>query len=203
MNDTQEKILQVAIRVYAEAGYHGTTTRRLAEEAGVNEVTLFRHFGSKDALLRAAVERFASSSSAHLDFETSDPDAELRRWAHSVFEHFYGKRNFIRRVMADMVEFPEMAPRFCDNQDQEWHQLAAWLRRLTERGLLPVREPLLVETTGGLLLGALLTHALWRDYIPDVPPADLCVDGFIDGFWRAARAPAASPAPATTAARLK
>jgi hypothetical protein len=60
-----------------------------------------------------------------------------------------------------------------------------------------------VETTGGLLLGALFTHAMWRDYVDDVPPADLCIEGFIDAFWRAARAPAASPAPATTTARSK
>lgn len=192
MNDTQDRILQVAIRLYAESGYHGTTTRRLAEEAGVNEVTLFRHFGSKDVLLRTAIEQYAGKDRTHLDFETDEPEGELHRWAHAVFDHFYGKRNLIRRVMADIVEFPEMAPRFCNDQDEEWAQLAGFLHRLSQRGLLPAREPFQLEATGGLLLGALFTHAMWRDYIESVPPAEACIEGFLDAFWRSARAPAAA-----------
>lgn len=35
----------------------GATTRRIAERAGVNEVTMFRRFGIKSALIRAAIER--------------------------------------------------------------------------------------------------------------------------------------------------
>ena len=40
ITDARTKILEVAAKLYAEAGYRGTTTRRVANEAGVNEVTL-------------------------------------------------------------------------------------------------------------------------------------------------------------------
>ena len=53
--DIRWKLLDAAARVYAETGYRGATTRRIAQVAGVNEVTLFRHFGSKDALIREAL----------------------------------------------------------------------------------------------------------------------------------------------------
>lgn len=42
----------------AEKGYDGTTTKEIALAAGVNEVTLFRHFGTKEKLLEAAFSRF-------------------------------------------------------------------------------------------------------------------------------------------------
>lgn len=53
--DTRQRLLDAAARVFARDGINGATTRAIAEEAGVNEVTLFRHFGSKDGLLDAVV----------------------------------------------------------------------------------------------------------------------------------------------------
>jgi len=55
---TSEKILLAAIDLMAEKGYDGTTTKEIALAAGVNEVTLFRHFGTKEKLLEAAFNRF-------------------------------------------------------------------------------------------------------------------------------------------------
>lgn len=49
--DTETKILQAAQRLFARQGYGGTTTRDLAQAAGVAEGTLFRHFESKKAIL--------------------------------------------------------------------------------------------------------------------------------------------------------
>jgi AcrR family transcriptional regulator len=55
---TSDKILLAAIDLMAEKGYDGTTTKEIAAVAGVNEVTLFRHFGSKQKLLAAAFDRY-------------------------------------------------------------------------------------------------------------------------------------------------
>jgi AcrR family transcriptional regulator len=55
---TAEQILSTFLRLVAERGLDATTTRALAEEAGVNEVTVFRHFGDKATLAREAVRRF-------------------------------------------------------------------------------------------------------------------------------------------------
>lgn len=55
---TSERLLLAAINLMAEKGYDGTTTKEIAATAGVNEVTLFRHFGTKEKLLEAAFQRF-------------------------------------------------------------------------------------------------------------------------------------------------
>jgi AcrR family transcriptional regulator len=46
-------IIQAVRRVFAEKGFHGTTTRELAKEAGVSEALLFKHFPNKEALYSA------------------------------------------------------------------------------------------------------------------------------------------------------
>jgi len=50
-NETEVRILKAAQRLFAKRGYGGTTTRDLAQAAGVAEGTLFRHFDSKKAIL--------------------------------------------------------------------------------------------------------------------------------------------------------
>src|ERR1700674_945631 len=46
-------IIKAVQRVFAEKGFDGTTTRELAEEAGVSEALLFKHFPNKEALYSA------------------------------------------------------------------------------------------------------------------------------------------------------
>src|SRR5580692_8202400 len=56
--ETRERILSAAREVIAKKGKRGATTREIADVAGVNEATLFRHFGTKEALLVACAQHF-------------------------------------------------------------------------------------------------------------------------------------------------
>ncbi len=49
--NTRDKILKAAQKLFARNGYDGTTTKELAEKAGIAEGTLFRHFTNKKAVL--------------------------------------------------------------------------------------------------------------------------------------------------------
>ncbi len=49
-------IIRAALRVFAENGFHGTTTKALARAAGVSEALIFRHFPSKEELYAAMQE---------------------------------------------------------------------------------------------------------------------------------------------------
>jgi TetR/AcrR family transcriptional regulator len=50
--NAEHRILEAALKVFASEGYTGATTRKIAEEANVAEVTLFRKFKSKENLLK-------------------------------------------------------------------------------------------------------------------------------------------------------
>jgi AcrR family transcriptional regulator len=52
-DERRSAIVQAATKVFAENGFHGTTTRQLAKAAGVSEALLYKHFPSKESLFDA------------------------------------------------------------------------------------------------------------------------------------------------------
>ncbi|MBV8637554.1 MAG: TetR/AcrR family transcriptional regulator [Candidatus Eremiobacteraeota bacterium] len=64
-DQTRDRIVSAAREVIARKGKRGATTREIADQAGVNEATLFRHFGNKESLIIAVAK-------------ASCPDAKLR-----------------------------------------------------------------------------------------------------------------------------
>lgn len=56
--DKQQKIVEAAIKIFAEKGYTATSTNEIAKAAGVAEGTIFRHFGTKENLLLSVIVPF-------------------------------------------------------------------------------------------------------------------------------------------------
>ncbi|NLY82592.1 MAG: TetR/AcrR family transcriptional regulator [Clostridiales bacterium] len=54
--ERKQQILETAIKLFAEKGYKGTTTLQIAKQAEITEVTLFRHFSSKQEILLEGIE---------------------------------------------------------------------------------------------------------------------------------------------------
>ncbi|GJG87093.1 hypothetical protein tb265_22740 [Gemmatimonadetes bacterium T265] len=134
----RDQILDAAARVYAEHGFRGATTRRIADAAGVNEVTLFRTFGSKAALIQAALRHTgaADASAPHaLPEAPRDPERELSAWAAVQLEHLRTKRALIRQAMNDFETRPDAAyaAQGWDAADVELHR---YLVRLGEYGFV-------------------------------------------------------------------
>jgi len=57
-NDTSHHIMRIALKLFSEKGYYSTTTKEIARVANVNELTLFRHFGSKANLFQLTTEHY-------------------------------------------------------------------------------------------------------------------------------------------------
>ena len=72
--DTEERILDAASELFATHGYTATSTRAIAERAGVNEVTLFRRFENKLGILKALGARFMARSAGFAAAAAPDPD---------------------------------------------------------------------------------------------------------------------------------
>src|SRR5258708_1610604 len=108
--DIRDRILDAAKRVYAQHGFRGATTRLIAIEAGVNEVTLFRIFGSKaslfDALMQAHV---AEAPMPELPDDPVDPQTEMTEWCARVLGHMRENSALIRTSFGEIEDRPEAA----------------------------------------------------------------------------------------------
>ncbi len=105
--DVRGALLKAAIEVFGECGTRGATTRRIAQAADVNEVTLFRHFKCKDDLLHAALEAFARKAQALvLPEHPAHPRQELLAWCRAHHRELHKHRSLIRKAMSEHEEHP-------------------------------------------------------------------------------------------------
>ncbi len=113
---TQGRLLDAAARLLARDGLHGATTREIAADAGVNEVTLFRHFQSKEKLLGAVFRRVAAEQLQALSFAdpvtaAHDLRRDLRRCARRYSELLEKNQALIRAIIGEASRYPQHARR--------------------------------------------------------------------------------------------
>jgi len=110
--------------------------------AGVNEVTLFRTFGSKAALIDEAVRCCAASAVASrsaLPELPVDPERELAEWAGALLRHLRETRSLMRKSMSEVEERPDMAPCMAAGVSLAADELRTYMRRLGELGFVDWR----------------------------------------------------------------
>lgn len=88
MTDKQKQILKAAMKLFAEHGYDGVSTYALANEAGVSQGLIFRHFGSKNGLLEALMKW--GGSRAKKVFDKIDEEKDPRKRLASIIELPFG-----------------------------------------------------------------------------------------------------------------
>jgi outer membrane protein TolC len=168
---TKQQLLDAAVRVYSDSGFRGATTRRIAEEAGVNEVTLFRLFGSKAALIEAAVLHASTNgAAAPLPDEPVDPVRELTQWAEKDHAFMLETRGMIRTSMAEMHERPECADSASSHPAQSFANLVTYIERLAEKRFIPSATD--AKPAAAMLMGTLFADAMGRDMMPDMFPPE-------------------------------
>jgi len=117
----RERLLTAASTLFAQRGYRSTTTKDIAEAAGITERTLFRHVPSKAALFREAV--IAPVESFVVDFTSGWSDrprgaraaeVEIREFFDNLLAVLDGERHLLQAMMAclafepDDADFPEL-----------------------------------------------------------------------------------------------
>lgn len=103
------QILNAALDVITQRGYTESTTREIADAAGINEVTLFRRFGNKQKLLTAAVEQEAKNFAAAGVEYTGDVEADLQRVVDFYQNLMRTHGQMIRMLLSEMPKQPELA----------------------------------------------------------------------------------------------
>ena len=108
---TRDRIIQAAIQAFARDGLQGATTRAIAQEAGVNEVTLFRHFQNKEGLLAAVMTQVVQANHRAALGNDSEWTGNLKQCLHRFAEELYGNlmrdEAFIRTMVGEAGRHPD------------------------------------------------------------------------------------------------
>ena len=189
---SRERILEAAARVYALHGFRGATTRLIANEAGVNEVTLFRTFGSKSALLEAVLAQHGRSCpKSLLPDEPIDPVAELTAFVATQLEHVREMRPLLMHTMSEMDERPQAHEFSCRGRTHIHDTITAYIRKLQRAGM--AAPDVDVDVAAVMLTATVMSDAMARYFVPEVyPPLDQAAERYVRGFLRAIGADAAA-----------
>ena len=171
--DVREKIITAAMTAYAESGFQGATTRRVAEIAGVNEVTIFRNFGSKAALMDEALFRRVALLKVvdpPLPTVPIDPATELTPWCEQFISQIRGSRELLRKAMGAVEgRFHEMKNGFEPARSAD-RELNEYVRALVRDGFVdaalladPDHDELLTASQS-MLIGAMWGDAMAREH---------------------------------------
>jgi AcrR family transcriptional regulator len=72
--DKKEKIIETALRLFVDNGFHGTATSKIAQESGVANGTLFNYFKTKDELVMALYVSVKDDMALSIEKNTSKSD---------------------------------------------------------------------------------------------------------------------------------
>ena len=183
VEETRGKILGAARELFERNGTRGTTTREVAELAGVNEATLFRHFGSKRALLDAMREQACGVDQLRSILTTlpgRDIRADLRSVAYSAVEHMLMKRAMMCVSLAEEAAGTDDAPEW-RGPSQIHADMAAYFTARIEAGQIQGDPTFVARYFMGILFSYVVGRKLWNSAVPDHAVLDAIVDVFING----------------------
>lgn len=189
VESTHERILTAARQIFALKGPHGTTTREIADLAGVNEATLFRHFGNKRALLDAMKEFFCQGREARLHALyaslSGDLKTDLLTIARSTVEGMQQNIDLMRVALLEEAVDPEAArvPWRVPNMARDY--LIRFLARAVASGALQGNPEVLARFFMGMFFAYIMGRQFWRTSLFE--RNDQAVTTFVDLFLNGAR----------------
>lgn len=164
------QILRIAVRLFSQRGFRGTTTKEIAQGAGVSEAMVFRHFANKEELYTAILDHKACADGIEAPCELvaeavrqKDDRAVFETLAFSALEHHEHDREFLRLLLHSALEGHELAQMFWDRNILEIYEfLGAYIRERQQDGVFrPIEPKIVVRAFIGMLIHHSLNNNLW------------------------------------------
>ncbi|MFI5293649.1 MAG: TetR/AcrR family transcriptional regulator [Thermodesulfovibrionales bacterium] len=166
--DTKEKILDAGLSLFSKKGYLGATTKEIAKKARVAELTLFRHFSSKERLFEEAIKRrsFLPALKGLLpelkDLAYKDALIEI---ANRYLERLSERRDLIKIMHSEIHLYPvkvrEIQQKFVG---EIVGTLASYFRGLQERRMLNDFDP---ELGARAFLSMFFSYFTSQEFVAD------------------------------------
>ena len=167
--ERHEAILNAAMRLFISNGYAATTTASIAEEAGVTEKTMYRHFENKEVLFRACILSITAEMAVlwqdALERNKEDELAYLKAVACSYADFVINnpeKSMFLVHLYSYRV-IPELDEGFRKNVEMQLNEVERVIASLQKKGVIRVdMQPRLLA---GMFVGHYFTSVFMNEFL--------------------------------------
>lgn len=157
--ETRQKILSAAAEICSKVGYSKATTKSIAAAAGVNEVTLFRHFGSKENLFSETIEEYGSPSMVpFIEAQFSgDYRQDLLMIGGFFLDVMIARREMLRLLLCESAHIPEVRSVLARNPRELRQMLARYFQERKDEGTILHGNP---EIMAQAFMGMFFAYAI-------------------------------------------
>jgi len=164
------QILAVAVSLFSQKGFRGTTTKEIAQAAGVSEAMVFRHFANKEELYAAILDhkacatgRFNPAEMAADPMQRKDDRAVFESLALGALDHHENDPQFQRLLLYSALEKHELAQMFFDQVVRSVYDfLGSYIRERQRDGVFIEIDPaIVVRCFIGMVMHHSLNNNLW------------------------------------------
>ncbi len=169
-DERREQLCQVAMRLFSEKGFSGTTTKEIANAAGVSEAMVFKHFSNKDELYAAILDHKACDHGFDNPFaeiadkiEQKDDFGVFYGMALNALDHHKQDSDFLRLMLHSALEGHKLAEVFFDGFiTHVYEYLGSYIRQRQKEGAFREVEPrIVVRSFIGMFVHHSLNNILW------------------------------------------
>ena len=180
--ESRERILVAALRLFARHGFAATSVRMIAEDAGISQGLLYNYYDGKESLLRAIFERSMTDVRASFaSAATATPGKAVELLVRSAFDIVRGHRDFWQLSYQLRMQ-PQVLAGLGDETRRWTDEIRAQLEQLLERA--GVSDP---AVEARVLFAAIDGAAQHFVLDPDRYPLDDVADAIVRTFRPARR----------------
>lgn len=190
----KRQIIEAAAALFSRKGFGGTTTRQVAEAAGISEPTIFKHFATKEdlyaAIIEAKTQTGAILESAEPAARRGDDAGVLRALAHAMIGRTLEDPTLMRLLLFSALEGHALSDMFFQSRVARVDEfLRRYIGERVGAGAFRAVDPLQAAWN---FIGMIAYHLLYQEVFRQKPPAHLtterAIDDMVDLFLRGVRA---------------
>lgn len=163
--ERRQQIVRIAMKLFSQRGFRGTTTKEIAHAAGISEAMVFRHFANKEELYAAILDDKACAGDMAEMCESvagavarGDDRAVFESVAAMMLQHHEQDPEFLRLLLYSALEGHELFEMFWNKNVREMAQfLGTYIKERQKAGALRELEPMIA---GRAFSGMVAYHSL-------------------------------------------
>lgn len=155
--------------IFSKNGYNGATTIKIAEKAGVNEITIFRKFKSKENLLKTVIQKNQSETLETLDYilcmeKSADVEDCIRTLGITLNQFLDERMDFVFMMATEGRKRPEIMDLFTQFRRKLIGHLSEYFREQVNQGNIRKLDPdLLAMTLFNFIFSKSLSVKIFKD----------------------------------------